>query len=136
MYLRLQRQIAVPEEIRITGVVYLPWPPGDPITSQLLRELPTARIEAAINARLFAATRSSTAGSPRAGTPTPPRPWPSSAASRSALLKAGSRELAPADSCHLDAEDAPDNERGRPRLRAIHRLPIAHSANFAAFTWE
>ncbi|MGV8967827.1 MAG: hypothetical protein ACOH2F_16310 [Cellulomonas sp.] len=60
VYLRLQRQIAVPEEIRITGVVYLPWRPGDPITSQLLRELPTARIEAAINKRLFAVTRTNT----------------------------------------------------------------------------
>ena len=35
--IRLQRQIfAVPEEVRITGVIYLPWRPGDPITSQLL----------------------------------------------------------------------------------------------------
>lgn len=56
--IRLQRQLyAVPEEIRITGVTYLPWRPGDPITSQLLRELPTARIEAAINKRLFAMQR-------------------------------------------------------------------------------
>ena len=56
--LRLQRQAyAVPEEVRITGVIYLPWRPGDPITSQLLRELPTARIEAAINKRLFAMKR-------------------------------------------------------------------------------
>lgn len=53
--IRLQRQMfAVPEEVRITGVIYLPWRPGDAITSQLLRELPTARIEAAINKRLFA----------------------------------------------------------------------------------
>lgn len=53
--IRLQRQMfAVPEEVRITGVIYLPWRPGNPITSQLLRELPTARIEAAINQRLFA----------------------------------------------------------------------------------
>jgi hypothetical protein len=59
--IRLQRQLyAVPEEVRITGVVYLPWRPGDPITSQLLRELPTARIEAAINKRLFAMNRTST----------------------------------------------------------------------------
>ncbi len=59
--IRLQRQMfAVPEEIRITGVVYLPRVPGDPITSQLLRELPTARIEAAINKRLFAIARTST----------------------------------------------------------------------------
>jgi hypothetical protein len=55
---RLQQQLfAVPEEIRITGVIYLPWRPGDPITSQLLRELPTARIEASINKRLFAMKR-------------------------------------------------------------------------------
>src|SRR5687768_9466235 len=41
VFIRLQRQMyAIPEEIRITGVVYLPWRPGDPITSQLLRELP------------------------------------------------------------------------------------------------
>ncbi|MCL3859558.1 hypothetical protein [Actinotalea sp. K2] len=61
VFIRLQRQpYAIPEEIRITGVVYLPWRPGDPITSQLLRELPTARIEAAINKRLFATTRTST----------------------------------------------------------------------------
>jgi len=61
VFIRLQRQLyAFPEEIRITGVVYLPWRPGDPITSQLLRELPTARIEAAINKRLFAMTRTST----------------------------------------------------------------------------
>jgi hypothetical protein len=59
--IRLQRQLyAVPEEIRITGVTYLPWRPGDPITSQLLRELPTARIEAAINKRLFVMRRTST----------------------------------------------------------------------------
>jgi hypothetical protein len=61
VFIRLQRQIfAVPEEVRITGIVYLPWRPGDPITSQLLRELPTARIEAAINKRLFAIKRTST----------------------------------------------------------------------------
>ena len=59
--IRLQRQmLAVPEEVRITGVIYLPWRPGDPITSQLLRELPTARIEAAINQRLFAMKRTTT----------------------------------------------------------------------------
>ena len=61
VFIRLQRQLlAVPEEVRITGVVYLPWRPGDPITSQHLRELPTARIEAAINKRLFATKRTST----------------------------------------------------------------------------
>lgn len=55
VYLRLQRQaFAVPEEVRITGVVYLPRVPGDPITSRLLRELPTAYIETSINKRLFA----------------------------------------------------------------------------------
>lgn len=59
--IRLQRQLfALPEEVRITGVIYLPWRPGDPITSQLLRELPTARIEAAINKRLFAMKRTET----------------------------------------------------------------------------
>ncbi|MFF2387888.1 hypothetical protein [Agromyces sp. NPDC058104] len=59
--IRLQRQMfAVPEEVRITGVIYLPWRPGDAITSQLLRELPTARIEAAINQRLFAMKWSAT----------------------------------------------------------------------------
>lgn len=53
--IRLQRQLySTPEEVRITGVIYLPWRPGDPITSHLLRELPTAKIEAAINKRLFA----------------------------------------------------------------------------------
>lgn len=61
VFIRLQRQLfAVPEEVRITGVIYLPWRPGDPITSQLLRELPTARIEAAINKRLFAMKRTRT----------------------------------------------------------------------------
>ncbi|HEX3680824.1 MAG TPA: hypothetical protein VHU90_13975 [Galbitalea sp.] len=56
--IRLQRQLfSTPEEIRITGVIYLPWRPGDPITSQLLRELPTAKIEAAINKRHFAMKR-------------------------------------------------------------------------------
>lgn len=61
VFIRLQRQMfAVPEEVRITGVVYLPRVPGDPITSQLLRELPTARIEAAINKRLFAMSRTTT----------------------------------------------------------------------------
>lgn len=59
--IRLQRQsFATPEEVRITGVIYLPWRPGDPITSHLLRELPTARIEAAINKRLFAMKRVAT----------------------------------------------------------------------------
>ncbi|WP_407341923.1 hypothetical protein [Pengzhenrongella phosphoraccumulans] len=62
VYLRLQRQSAVPDEIRIMGVVSLPWRPGDPITGQLLRELPTARIEAAINKRLFAVDRTITGG--------------------------------------------------------------------------
>jgi hypothetical protein len=61
VFIRLQRQtFAVPEEVRITGVVYLPWRPGDPITSRLLRELPTAQIEAAINKRLFAMKREQT----------------------------------------------------------------------------
>lgn len=61
VFIRLQRQtFAVPEEVRITGVVYLPRRPGDPITSRLLRELPTAQIEAAINKRLFAMKREQT----------------------------------------------------------------------------
>jgi len=60
-FIRLQRQqFAVPEEVRITGVVYLPWRPGDPVSSQDLRALPTARIEAAINERLFAMKRTVT----------------------------------------------------------------------------
>ena len=58
--LRLQSQVRVYEgrmsEVRITGVVHLPFWAGDPVTSQLLRELPTAKIEAAINKRLFAIT--------------------------------------------------------------------------------
>lgn len=59
--IRLQRQqVATPEEVRITGVIYLPWRAGDPITSHLLRELPTAKIEAAINKRLFAMKRVAT----------------------------------------------------------------------------
>ena len=59
--IRLQRQtFAVAEEVRITGVIYLPWRAGDPITSQLLRDLPTARIEAAINKRLFSMKRTET----------------------------------------------------------------------------
>lgn len=59
--IRLQRQLfAVPEEVRNTGVIYLRWRAGDPITSQLLRELATARIEAAINKRLFAMKRTET----------------------------------------------------------------------------
>jgi hypothetical protein len=61
VFIRLQRHpFAVPAEVRITGVVYLPWRPGDPITSRLLRELPTANIEAAINKRLFAMDRVTT----------------------------------------------------------------------------
>ncbi len=61
VFIRLQRQqFAVPEEVRITGVVYLPWRPGDPVSSQDLRTLPTARIEAAINERLFAMKRTVT----------------------------------------------------------------------------
>lgn len=61
VFIRLQRQqFAVPEEVKITGVVYLPWRPGDPISSQDLRALPTARIEAAINERLFTMKRTVT----------------------------------------------------------------------------
>ena len=61
--LRLQRQVRVYQdrmgEVRIAGVVHLPFFAGDPITSQQLRELPTAKIEAAINKRLFAVTGAS-----------------------------------------------------------------------------
>jgi hypothetical protein len=61
VHIRLQRQrFVVPEEVRITGVVYLPWRPGDAVSSQDLRALPTARIEAAINERLFAMKRTVT----------------------------------------------------------------------------
>ena len=61
VFIRLQRQMyTVPEEVRITGVIYLPWRPGDPITSKLLRELPTAHVEATINKRLFAMKREHT----------------------------------------------------------------------------
>jgi len=56
--LRLQRHVRVYEdrqgEVRISGVVHLPFYAGDPVTSQYLRELPTAKIEATINKRLFA----------------------------------------------------------------------------------
>lgn len=62
--LRLQRQVRVYQdrmgEVRIAGVVHLPFFAGDPITSQQLRELPTAKIEAAINKRLFAMKRVAT----------------------------------------------------------------------------
>lgn len=59
--IRLQRQLyAVPEEVRITGIVFLPRRPGDPIASKHLRDLPTAQIEAAINKRLFAMKRERT----------------------------------------------------------------------------
>lgn len=61
VFVRLQRQsYAVPEEVRVTGVVYLPWRPGDPITGQDLRALPVAGIEAAINKRLFNMQRAQT----------------------------------------------------------------------------
>lgn len=61
MRIRLQRQpFAVPEEIRFTVATHLPWRPGDPITSQVLRALPTARTEAAINKRHFAMKRTET----------------------------------------------------------------------------
>jgi hypothetical protein len=58
--LRLQRQYVMGEEpkgeVRITGIVYLPEWAGDPVTSPVLRNLPTSRIEAAINRRQFAVT--------------------------------------------------------------------------------
>lgn len=58
--LRLQRQYLLDEEpkgeVRITGIVYLPECAGDPVASPMLRNLPTSRIEAAINRRQFAVT--------------------------------------------------------------------------------
>ncbi|MGO1560443.1 MAG: hypothetical protein ACTHW7_01275 [Actinomycetaceae bacterium] len=58
--LRLQRQYLLDEEpkgeVRITGIVYLPGWAGDPVASPMLRNLPTSRIEAAINRRQFAVT--------------------------------------------------------------------------------
>lgn len=58
--LRLQRQylldIEPKGEVRITGIVYLPEWAGDPVASPMLRNLPTSRIEAAINRRQFAVT--------------------------------------------------------------------------------
>ncbi len=61
--LRLQRQYLLDEEpngeVRITGIVYLPEWAGDPVASPMLRNLPTSRIEAAINRRQFAVTGAS-----------------------------------------------------------------------------
>ena len=58
--LRLQRQYLLDEEpkgeVRITGIIYLPEWAGDPVASPMLRNLPTSRIEAAINRRQFAVT--------------------------------------------------------------------------------
>ena len=58
--LRLQRQYVMSEEpkgeVRITGIVYLPEWAGDPVASPMLRNLPTSRIEAAINRRQFTVT--------------------------------------------------------------------------------
>ena len=58
--LRLQRQYVVLQEpmgeVRITGIIYLPEQAGDPVASPMLRNLPTSRIEAAINRRQFAVT--------------------------------------------------------------------------------
>lgn len=58
--LRLQRQYVLDEEprgeVRITGIVYLPEWAGDPVASPMLRNLPTSRIEAAINRRQFSVT--------------------------------------------------------------------------------
>lgn len=58
--LRLQRQYVLLQEpmgeVRITGIVYLPEQAGDPVASPVLRNLPTSRIEAAINRRQFAVT--------------------------------------------------------------------------------
>lgn len=61
--LRLQRHYVMGEEpkgeVRITGIVYLPEWSGDPVASPMLRNLPTSRIEAAINRRQFAVTGAS-----------------------------------------------------------------------------
>ena len=61
--LRLQRQYLLDGEpkgeVRITGIVYLPEWAGDPVASPMLRNLPTSRIEAAINRRQFAVTGAS-----------------------------------------------------------------------------
>ncbi|MFT3969648.1 MAG: hypothetical protein QM695_05015 [Micropruina sp.] len=58
--LRLQRQYVMDRhpmgEVRITGITYLPEWAGDPVASPILRELPTSKIEAAINRRQFAVT--------------------------------------------------------------------------------
>ncbi len=58
--LRLQRQYLMHQkpmgEVRITGIVYLPELAGDPVASPMLRNLPTSRIEAAINRRQFTVT--------------------------------------------------------------------------------
>jgi hypothetical protein len=58
--LRLQRQYVIDQhpmgEVRITGITYLPEWAGDPVASPILRELPTSKIEAAINRRQFAVT--------------------------------------------------------------------------------
>ncbi|OLT17586.1 hypothetical protein BJF80_16390 [Serinicoccus sp. CUA-874] len=58
--LRLQRQYLMHQEpmgeVRITGIVYLPEIAGEPVASPMLRNLPTSRIEAAINRRQFAVT--------------------------------------------------------------------------------
>lgn len=61
--LRLQRRYVLGEEpkgeVRITGITYLPEWAGDPVASPILRELPTSKIEAAINRRQFAVTSTS-----------------------------------------------------------------------------
>jgi len=58
--LRLQRQYVMDQrpmgEVRITGITYLPEWAGDPVASPILRELPTSKIEAAINRRQFTVT--------------------------------------------------------------------------------
>jgi len=55
--LQRQRQVRVYErrrdEVRISGIVFLPFFAGDSVASPQLRSLPTAKIEAAINRRLF-----------------------------------------------------------------------------------
>jgi len=140
--LRLQQQVRVYEnrmgEVRITGIVHMPFFAGDPITSQLLRELPTAKIEAAINKRLFAVTGATRfqngkitlpsgrtlrgqdlvrplgdpKRTPRTATRTRPRESRASATSPSPQPRVGSPKPEPADCSHLAAEGERDSARG------------------------
>lgn len=54
LFLRVQRQEwTIPNEVRITGAIFAPKLPGAPITGQMLRDVPIAKIELRINRRLF-----------------------------------------------------------------------------------